>query len=55
MTEPGWCNDWCDHGFIFGITERLAQGIAKIHAGCTPPCPRVTTAREYLAARRTGS
>ncbi|WP_433560626.1 hypothetical protein ACQP1O_23400 [Nocardia sp. CA-151230] len=52
MNQPGWVNDWCDRGFIFDISERLAEGIAKIHAQCTPPCPRVTTAREYLAARQ---
>ncbi|MEV6096947.1 hypothetical protein [Nocardia sp. NPDC051981] len=52
MNQPGWVNDWCERGFIFDITERLAEGIAKIHATCDPPCPRVTTAREYLATHR---
>ncbi|MFJ9370454.1 hypothetical protein ACIRRA_39365 [Nocardia sp. NPDC101769] len=43
-----WVDDGCEQGYISNLCRRRAEGIAKIHATCTPPCPRVTTAREYL-------
>lgn len=42
-----WINDYCEDSYVEGI--RRAQGIVKLHATCTPPCPRIRGAAEYLA------
>ncbi|QLY28300.1 hypothetical protein [Nocardia huaxiensis] len=41
-----WINDYCEDSYVDGV--RRAQGIVKLHATCTPPCPRIRGAAEYL-------
>ncbi|MGW4124783.1 hypothetical protein [Nocardia sp. NPDC004711] len=43
-----WVDDWCDRWRIDELDQKRAEGIMKIHATCTPPCPRVLAARRYL-------
>lgn len=42
-----WIHDFCENAYVEG--RRRAEGILKIHATCTPPCPRARAAAEYLA------
>jgi hypothetical protein len=49
MTEPRWINDHCDGSWIWPMDRARANGILKIHRTCTPPCPRVQAAAQYLA------
>ncbi len=42
-----WINDFCENGNVNG--RRRAEGILKIHAPCTPPCPRARAAANFLA------
>lgn len=43
-----WVNDGCEHGYIPDMDRKRAEGISNIHASCTPPCPRLTAALEFL-------
>lgn len=43
-----WVNDGCELSYIPDMDRVRAEGITKIHASCTPPCPRVTAALEFL-------
>lgn len=43
-----WVNDFCEQDRIPDLDHERAVGISHIHASCSPPCPRVTAAREYL-------
>ncbi|WP_369638815.1 hypothetical protein [Nocardia sp. JMUB6875] len=43
-----WVNDNCGSGFIWPLSRQRAEGIARIHATCDPPCPRLLAAIEYL-------
>lgn len=43
-----WVNDCCEAGYIPDMNHERAMGISKIHASCTPPCPRVIAALEFL-------
>ncbi|GAB2548362.1 hypothetical protein GCM10027167_63010 [Nocardia heshunensis] len=42
-----WINDFCENARV--DDPRRAEGILKIHAPCTPPCPRARAAAECLA------
>lgn len=47
-TELDWIGDYCtDTGFICDTVH--AAGLVKLHAPCTPPCPRVQAAHKFLA------
>lgn len=48
MTGPKWVGDCCERGYIPDLDHERAQGIMKIHATCTPPCPRAATAWQFL-------
>lgn len=41
-----WINDRCDYRRI--LDRENAAGLVKLHASCTPPCPRWLAADEYL-------
>ncbi|APA96044.1 hypothetical protein [Nocardia seriolae] len=48
IPQHSWINDDCQNSWIYPLTRARAEGITKIHAPCTPPCPRFETARKYL-------
>ncbi|MGQ4614443.1 hypothetical protein [Nocardia sp. R7R-8] len=53
MTEPDWIDDYCDDGNT-PADETHARGLVKLHAACTPPCPRKVSAQRWLPERGQG-
>ncbi|MBF6298040.1 hypothetical protein IU459_10825 [Nocardia amamiensis] len=49
-TRRSWVEDYCEDGNM-PADETHARGLLKIHATCTPPCPRKVSAQRYLRER----
>jgi hypothetical protein len=49
-TRRSWVEDYCEDGNMPADDER-ARGLMKLHASCTPPCPRKLSAERYLRDR----
>ncbi len=48
-----WIDDYCTDSNA-PADEQHAQGLMKLHATCTPPCPRKLSAERYLRERAAG-
>lgn len=46
--QQDWVKDCCEIDRIPDMERERAVGISHIHATCSPPCPRVTAALEFL-------
>jgi hypothetical protein len=53
-TRRSWIEDYCEDGNE-PADEQHAQGLTKLHASCTPPCPRKLVAERHLRERCAGS
>ncbi|WP_280258946.1 hypothetical protein [Nocardia abscessus] len=49
----GWVEDYCTDG-NWPADEEHAQGLLKLHATCTPPCPRLLAAERYVREHAEG-
>ncbi|WP_157170902.1 hypothetical protein [Nocardia araoensis] len=52
-TRRSWVEDYCEDGDM-PADETHARGLLKIHATCTPPCPRKVSAERYLREQTEG-
>ncbi len=48
-TRRSWIQDYCEDSNM-PADQQHAQGLMKLHATCTPPCPRKLSAERYLRA-----
>ncbi|MEU1993155.1 hypothetical protein ABZ511_01795 [Nocardia gamkensis] len=48
-----WVEDYCEDGNLPADGEH-ARGLMKLHASCTPPCPRKLSAERYLREHGAG-
>ncbi len=48
-----WIQDYCEDS-NWPVDEKHARGLLKLHAICTPPCPRKLSAERWLRERGTG-
>ncbi|MEU2088052.1 hypothetical protein ACWDSF_05330 [Nocardia beijingensis] len=53
-TRRSWVQDYCEDGNM-PADEKHARGLLKIHASCTPPCPRKLSAERFLRELDGGS
>lgn len=47
-----WINDRCAESSIPHLDTERAAGILVLHAACSPPCPRIVAAGEFLAEEK---
>ncbi|WP_159842403.1 hypothetical protein [Nocardia sp. CY41] len=52
-TRRSWIQDYCDDS-NWPADEQHARGLLKLHATCTPPCPRKLSAERWIRERGQG-